>query len=313
MENFQIVKQSPRLHSLENIYKNFTYMKSAIIGTGFLGEQIHKDLLSICDEIIPTHHKNKKYPNSKKFDFFSDDVGALFKDEKIDIVFLPAKIEFAEDENKLKDAMIRFVDFFKNSRIVYISSDGLFDGKKGLYKETDTPDPVTLYGKNLKICEELIKKYSDNYCIIRPSYLYGFVNSHLDSRFEKIKREVANDNKIIRFTDMYKSPLSYKQASEAINKLALSNFKGTIHVSGERMSVYDFTKEGMEALKISTANLIGEPMPKEKPIEFLSDTSLDNSLMYELTEIKPLSIKEGFENSKKESIDVNALPKKYFR
>lgn len=45
-------------------------MKAAIIGTGFLGEQIYEDILPICNEMILTHHKNKKYPDSKEFDFF---------------------------------------------------------------------------------------------------------------------------------------------------------------------------------------------------------------------------------------------------
>lgn len=268
-------------------------MKSAIIGTGFLGEQIYSDLLPIYDKIILTHHKNKKYPDSKKFDFFTDDISNILNGEKIDAVFLPAKIEFEENEKKLINAMIHFLKSCKNSRIIYISSDGIFEGKSGLYKESDIPNPVTLYGKNLKICEELIKKYSDNYCIIRPSYMYGFVNSRLDIRFKKIKNDVADGKKIVRFTDMYKSPLSYKQVSQTITKLVLSNYIGTVHVCGKRMSVYDFTKEGMEALYLPIENLIGEPMPKEKPIDFLPDTSLDNSLMHELTDIEPSSIKDG--------------------
>ena len=288
-------------------------MKAAIIGTGFLGEQIYKDILPICDEIILTHHKNKKYPDSKEFDFFTDDIGNIIGNKKIDTVFLSAKIEFEEDEKKLMEAMTRFLLFCKDSRVIYISSDGIFEGENGLYKESDIPHPVTLYGRNLELCEELVKKYSENYCIVRPSYMYGFVDSHLDSRFERIKREIMEGKKISRFTDMYKSPLSYQQASEAIVKLAMSNYKGIAHVCGERRSIYDFTKEGMESLGISTDNLIGEPMPKEKPVDFLPDTSLNNSLMRELTGIEPLSVKESFESSAPKMIDINALPKKYLR
>lgn len=288
-------------------------MNAAIIGIGFLGEQLYKDLLPICDEIFLTHHKNKKYPDSKEFDFFNDDFRSIIGDKKIDTVFLSAKIEFEKDEKRLAEAMTKFLESCRYSRVIYISSDGIFDGESGSYKESNTPHPVTLYGRNLELCENLVKKYSKNYCIIRPSYMYGFVESRLDSRFGKIKREIDAGEKISRFTDMYKSPLSYHQASEATVKLAISDYKGIVHVCGERKSVYDFTKEGMEVLGISTENLIGEPMPKEKPIDFLSDTSLDNSLMQELTGIKPFSIKEGFESSMPKMIDTNALPKKYLR
>lgn len=272
-------------------------MKAAIIGTGFLGEQIYKDLLPICDEIILTHHKNKKYSNSKEVDFFTDDISSILGDKKIDVVFLSAKIEFEEDERRLAEAMIRFLKACKDSRVIYISSDGIFGGEDGLYKESDIPHPVTLYGKNLKLCEELVQSYLENYCIIRPSYIYGFVNSRLDSRFEKIKREVAEGKIITRFTDMFKSPLSYQQISKATVKLAMLDYRGIVHVCGERKSVYDFMKEGMEALEISTENLIGEPMPKDKPVDFLPDTSLDNSLMRKLTGIEPLGVKESFESA----------------
>lgn len=288
-------------------------MNAAIIGTGFLGEQIYKDILPICDEILLTHHKNKKYPDSKEFDFFKDDIGNILNGKKIDTIFLSAKIEFEEDEKKLAESMTRFLESCKDMRIIYISSDGIFDGESGSYKESDIPHPKTLYGKNLEICEKLVKKYADNYCIVRPSYMFGFVDSNLDSRFRKVSKDAAEGKKIARFTDMYKSPLSYQQASEAIVKLASSEYNGVVHVCGERMSVYDFTKEGMEALGLSTEDLTGEPMPKEKPVDFLPDTSLDNSLMREITGIKPLSVKEGLESSMPKMIDTNALPKKYFR
>jgi hypothetical protein len=60
------------------------------------------------------------------------------------------------------------------------------------------------------------------------------------------------------------------------------------------MSVFDFAKECVDALGISTENLIGEPMPNEKPVDFLPDTSLDYTLMQKLTGIQPLGIAESF-------------------
>lgn len=288
-------------------------MKAAIIGTGFLGQQIYNEIKASCEEVILTHNKNKKYPESKEFDFFTDDIAQIFENKKIDVIFLPAKIEFIEDAEVLKASMAKFIEATKNSRIVYISSDGIFDGQQGLYKESDTPNPITLYGRNLKMCEDILKEASSNYCIVRPSYIYGYVNSVLDSRFEKIKEEVDEGKKITRFTDMYKSPLSYEQAAQAIAELAKSDYVGTVHVSGERMSVYEFTHQGMEALGLPTENLVSEPMPTEKPIDFLADTSLDNSLMRKLTNIKPFTIREGFKNSEIHTVDKNSVPSKHLR
>ena len=107
-------------------------MKAAIIGTGKLGEQIYRCISPICDEVILTHCKNKKHSNSEEFDFFSDDIDNILGNKKIDIVFLTAKIEFVENEEVLSSAMIRFLEKCKESKVVYISSDGIFDGKKGI-------------------------------------------------------------------------------------------------------------------------------------------------------------------------------------
>jgi len=269
-------------------------MRAAIVGTGWLGQQIHKDISLICDDVILTHFQNKRFSNSKKFDFFNDNIGEIFGDKKVDLVFLPTKIEFIKDENALKSAMIRFLKKCGASRIIYISSDGIFNGKKGLYKENDVPTPVTAYGRNLKICEDLVKKMCKNYCIVRPSYLYSANVLKLDNRLNKIKDDIKNGSKIVRFTNMYKSPLSYEQAAEAIVKAALLDFIGTVHISGKRMSVYDFAKECVRALKLLTENLIGEAMPSDRPVDFLPDTSLDCHLMEELIGIQPLGIKESF-------------------
>ncbi len=289
-------------------------MNAAIIGTGFLGEQLYEDSKSFYDEIILTHHKHQKYPSSQKFDLFADDIKNVFGGKKIDVIFFTAMVEFTKNTKLLRESMSRFLKSVRDSRIIYISSDGIFDGQKGLYKETDIPTPVTLYGKNLKLCEDLVKKYMDNYCIVRPNYIYGFVNGKLDGRFRKIKQEVSEGRVIKRFTDMYKSPLNYVQTSQAVIRLARSEYQGAVHVSGERMSVYEFTKRGMVALGLSTKNLIGNSMPKERPINFLPDTSLDYTLMTRLTNIVPLDIKNGFKDVLEiEHSEKNAQLKKYLR
>lgn len=270
-------------------------MKAAIIGTGFLGEQIYQEIKDSYDEIILTHNKNKRHPDSRQFDFFTDNITEVFGGKKIDVIFLPTRIEFAEDSESLKEAMMRFLEATLGSRIIYVSSDSVFDGMKGMYKESDAINPANLYGRNLKICEDLVKEKSQDFCIVRPSLLYGFVAGQLDKRFQKTKEEFEEGKMISRFMDMYKSPLSYQQAAQAIAKVASLEYQGILHISGKRMSYFDFTKEGMEALGMSTENLVGEKMPKDKWAEFLPDTSLDASLMEKLTGVHPLSIKESFE------------------
>ena len=269
-------------------------MKSLIIGTGFLGEQLYLDFITKSREVLTTYHHHQKYSDSVRFDFFKDSPEETFERKEIDTVILPAKIEFTEDSDLLQGKMEKFTKWIGDKRFIYISSDGIFDGEEGNYTETDTVHPVTLYGKNLKICEDIIRKGVKNYCIIRPNYLYGFVNGKLDSRLQKVKDDALAGNGIVRFDDMYKSPLSYRQASEYILRIAYSGFIGTVHISGPRMSVYEFTLQGMKSLGLPLLTLRRESIPKDRPSDFLVDTSLDAHLAEQITGIQSLSVEESF-------------------
>ncbi|MFZ1626749.1 MAG: NAD(P)-binding domain-containing protein [Candidatus Moraniibacteriota bacterium] len=45
-------------------------MRIAIIGTGFLGEELAIQLKELGHTVVPTHHRNQKYPESIQYDFF---------------------------------------------------------------------------------------------------------------------------------------------------------------------------------------------------------------------------------------------------
>lgn len=268
-------------------------MRAAIIGAGFLGGEILRQFSAVGTVSFVTHNKDPKHANSIKFDFFSDDIDEILRDNPADIIFLPAKIEFVEDSKMLESAMEKFLRACGNRRLIYISSDGIFDGEKGNYLESDVPNPVTLYGRNLKICEDLIGKYSKNYCIVRPSYIYGFSGERLDSRLYHLSEAVKKGEQVERFSDMYKSPLSVGEVAEVISRLAISDFVGVVHAAGPRMSVYDFCKEGLEGLGLPSENLVPVKMPEERLVDFLPDTSLNFDLMMKFTGMKPMNIKEG--------------------
>ena len=61
-----------------------------------------------------------------------------------------------------------------NAKLVYISTDYVFDGEKeSPYLPSDIPNPINNYGKTKYLAEEAVKKYCKNYYIIRTSWLYG--------------------------------------------------------------------------------------------------------------------------------------------
>ena len=63
------------------------------------------------------------------------------------------------------------------SKIIYISTDYIFDGKKGMYKETDKAIPINYYGKTKLETENNLSNLRKEYPEVRGSTNYGYTIS----------------------------------------------------------------------------------------------------------------------------------------
>lgn len=59
------------------------------------------------------------------------------------------------------------------ARIVYISTDYVFDGENGPYKENDTPNPINVYGKHKLLSEQLVLTSIKDALVLRVTNIYG--------------------------------------------------------------------------------------------------------------------------------------------
>ena len=87
----------------------------------------------------------------------------------------------------------RIIDFLSiyDIKIIFTSTEFVFDGIKGDYTETDVPNPILIYGKQKLEIEEYIQKILKDFTILRLSKVYG---------------DDINDNTL--FTSWYKELLS---------------------------------------------------------------------------------------------------------
>lgn len=129
---------------------------------------------------------------------------------------------------------------------VQVSTDYVFDGEKGLYREEDPPDPVNYYGLAKLIGEAYALSY-DYSLVVRTSGVY----SGYKSNFPKfvIERLVAGQQ-VNAVADSYYSPIHAKQLAFAIVELAEQRRTGIIHVAGERMSRYELALMIVEAARL---------------------------------------------------------------
>lgn len=262
-------------------------------GSGQLGSEVCK--LSSYDNYA-TYLKDYENIGSTKFIQLdiSDRKGFLNIVEKIKpdwIVHCAAMTNVDLCEEQKDKAWLVNVDGAKNaveasrlvkSNFIYISTDYVFDGKVGFYKEGDTPNPLSHYAKTKLAGEKLVENLDRN-IIVRSSVIYSkkkgnFVSWILDS---------LKNGKVRIVTDQINSPTLNTELAEAILKLIDIDTNGVYHAAGdERISRYDFSKKIAKVFHFD-GNLV-EPIKTEqlnqkamRPI----DSSLDTS------KIKRLGIK----------------------
>lgn len=126
------------------------------------------------------------------------------------------------------------------TKYIYISTDSVFDGISGNYKEDDETNPLNYYAYTKLEGERSSLKQNPNSIIIRTN-IYGFNIPAKNSLVEWALNNFKTNNGISGFKDVYFNPLYTKQLAEVSYRLIKSNFKGLINVGcKQKLSKYEF-------------------------------------------------------------------------
>lgn len=126
------------------------------------------------------------------------------------------------------------------ARLVHISTDAVFDGKKGDYSEEDKPNPLSVYAKT-KLAGEQAVLSNDPRAIVTRVNLYGWSLTGKRSLAEWFFNNLSAGNSIMGFTDVYFCPLLANDLAKLIIKMLEKDLQGLYHVvSSECTSKYEF-------------------------------------------------------------------------
>jgi len=199
------------------------------------------------------------------------------------------------------------VDFCaeNNTRLIFVSTDFVFDGVKGNYTEEDEPNPISYYGYTKLMGEKEAKKL-ENCVIARTSVIYG-ANKNNFVLWDI--NELKNGKKIRIVDDQFNSPTLNTNLAEALIKFAKNDLRGIYHCAGsERISRYDF------AIKIAnTFNLDKSLIKKISSAELnqLAKRPKDSSLVIKKAEhdlnFKFFNINEGLKQIRQKLKDSSNL------
>ena len=130
------------------------------------------------------------------------------------------------------------------SRLIYISTDHLFDGKKSMYTEDDVPAPVNVYGKTKLSAERKTSHYAQESVIVRTNFFGWSPANHPPTFGEWVFNNLKDKKPMNLFTDYYFTPIEVTYLAEAILEIGTTDFSGIINIAGSRRcSKYEF---GME-------------------------------------------------------------------
>jgi len=188
-----------------------------------------------------------------------------------------------------------------NAKMVFISSDQVFDGTKGKYKEEDKVNPLNTYGKQKAMAEKIIKNNLDNWLIIRASFIYGWFPGR-DNFVSWVVENLKNGREIQISYDQFVTPIHVENFVDILMKLLKNDKKGIYHVGdGECLSKYEFVKRIKETLQFNEA--IIKPVSSEalnQNVVRPKNNCLDLSKIKNELDFSKYSIKNGLEILKEE-------------
>ena len=130
-------------------------------------------------------------------------------------------------------------------RFVLISTDSVFDGRRGDYVETDDPAPLNMYARSKLDGERGVAAVA-NHLVLRTNF---FGRSERGSGLaDWLLRELAAGRPVVGFEDVLFSPLDAATLATLTLELAHTNLRGTLHVgASDAVSKFAFARLVAEA------------------------------------------------------------------
>jgi len=188
-----------------------------------------------------------------------------------------------------------------NSHLTYVSTDYVFDGEKGCYREEDQANPISHYGYTKLKGEEIIKEHATKWCITRPSVLYGWL-SHKQNFATWLINNLNQKKEVKILKDQYISPTLNTNLAEMLLEIAERNMTGTLHTAGAtRVSRHEFALKLAEVFNLNI-DLVKPAKMNEMPWRARRprDSSLNVSKALTLLNQKPLKLEQALKLMKTE-------------
>lgn len=283
---------------------------------GFVGYYLTQLLLKKGFRVIATGKgENRLYVEDKNFSYQTLD---FTNDEEVEKIFLKQKPETVvhcgaiskPDECELNkenafrtnvtgtlyllNAAYKLRSFF-----VFLSTDFVFDGKSGMYKEEDVRKAVNYYGETKILAEDEVMKYSFGWAIVRTVLVYGKRFLNRDNIVTNVAGKLKKGEELKIFNDQVRTPTYVEDLAAGIVSIIEKKATGIYHISGDDvLTPYEIAFAVANHLKLNSS-LIQKVTEKDfdQPARRPLKTGLDISKAKKVLGYQPISFTEGLKKT----------------
>ena len=273
---------------------------SSLVGSTFIEYKPKNSEISVT---LHNSSETNSYGASQKIDLIKDrnKISEYIDKIKPEVVIHTvafSSVDFCETNNQLADLLHveitrDITDACKkvNSKLVYFSTDAVFDGKMNQkYSESEIPNPLSYYGQTKLNAEKIILGGGNRNVVLRTTVIYG---QHERSRFTNwVIENLKNNIPVTAFTDQYNTPTLVDDLSKALRKIIELDLAGLFHASGKTcINRYDFAIKIAEKFHLDTKLVLPTLTSEKKQLASrpkygcLDATKLENLIEMEFCDI----------------------------
>lgn len=261
-------------------------MKLLITGSnGLLGQKLVKQCMANQIDFLATSKGNNRNSHCPE-DYYADlDITNRKKIEELFQSFMPThvihtaaitNVDYCElnapecDLVNVRSVEYLFSEAVKiNAHFQLLSTDFVFDGSTGNYKETDVPNPLSIYANSKVQAEKILQNSKSlNWSIVRTIIVYG-TGENL-SRSNLVcwaKDALAKGNDMSVINDQFRAPTWADDLAWACLRICELNQTGVFHVSGpETMSIFEIVQRianyynfSLDHVKVVSSSILNQP------------------------------------------------------
>ena len=128
-----------------------------------------------------------------------------------------------------------------DARLVFVSSEYVFDGERGYYREDEPPNPITHYGRTKRQAEESVAGFASRWSVVRTSIVYGWRSDGGRNFAPGLIDHLASGRTFEASTGVMRTPVYVEHLVDGIGALTETDRTGIYHIAGsDWVSMYDF-------------------------------------------------------------------------